>query len=849
MREDAVFLVDGHALCYRSFHAIKGLSTSKGQATNAIYGFIATFRKIVNQYHPAYMAVCFDSPERTHRQEKFAAYKIQRPTMPEDLQTQIPLLQEVLRAFGVAIVQAPGYEADDIIATLTAKFSREQKEVVIVSEDKDMYQLLGEHVRFLSARQDKLMDYDGIKEKMGFDPRHMSDFIGLAGDASDNIPGVAGVGPVTARRLINRYGSLEAIFARLDEITPAGLRAKLQEHRQEAFLSKELAMLSRQVPVCDDIAAFKTREPDRRRLSELFHQLEFQRLASEYGVEDEDGRALNALDCQAIETREQLRRRMECVWRIAFYPDPEEDAVVWGSLGTSDIYKIHWDQADFLKGIFEDRRVEKVLYSLKAWKHRLADKGVTVKGRVFDVKLAGYLLQPSPSAFSLKGLAWRFLQQSFSEEIAGMTGADCLWRLYPELRREIEARDLRRLLEDLELPLSDVLFRMEQEGVCLDLDLLCDLSKQCAQQMEILRGHIYAQAGEEFNINSPKQLSRILFDRLKLPVVKKTKTGFSTNEEVLLRLAPRHEVPALILDYRQLAKLKSTYLDALPALVDKETGRIHAEFDQTGTETGRLSSRRPNLQNIPVRTEIGRQIRKAIIPRQGNWLISADYSQVELRILAHLSGDEHLIQAFARAEDVHRYTASLMFDVDESAVTSTMRNAAKRVNFGIIYGMSAFGLAKDLGIAQEEAQDFIDRYFSRYPGVKKFIDQTIALCERQGYVSTILQRRRYIPEITSRNNGVRQFAQRQAINTPVQGSAADLIKLAMLQMDRALQKERLQSRMLITVHDELVFDVPAQERDRMIGLTRQVMEHLIELVVPLTVTIKVGRNWLEMEEV
>ncbi len=849
MSSSRLFLIDGHALCYRSFYAIRELSTSTGQATNAVYGFVSTLRKILRVYKPEYMAVCFDFGKKTFRQEKFAEYKIQRPKMPEDLRSQILIIKDVIKAFHVPIFEREGYEADDIIATLTDQVS-DNVEVVIVTEDKDMYQLINNHTRFFSIRKDTIAGYEDIKEKLGFEPNRIIDFIGLAGDSSDNIPGIAGIGEVTARKLINQYSSLEDIFDHLDEITPVKVREKLSQQKESAVLSKELAILYREVPLDFELEKAKVQEPNNDRLVEMFKFLEFQRLAEEYGKQAlAHTEAIQIKKCETPEEIQNLIKHIEKNTRVAFFIDTENAQEMFFSLGQHSVFSVPSAKIGDLKVIFENEKILKIVYSLKNMLKVLGQQNCTIKGDVFDIMLAGYLLKPAQASFALSGLVWEFFKESLPEDSKSANAAYQLLRLYPLLLKELQDKLLIRLFEEIEMPLSEVLFKMEKEGVCLDTDLLLELSKECDLKIQQLTEQIYKQAGEKFNLNSPKQLSHILFEKLKLPVVKKTKTGFSTNEEVLLKLAKKHDVPVLILDYRQLAKLKSTYIDAFPQLINSETGRIHTEFLQTGTETGRLSSRHPNLQNIPVRTGLGRQVRKAIIPSKGNILIAADYSQIELRILAHLSGDENLIKAFQSNQDIHRYTASLMFEVDEKDVTSEMRNSAKRINFGIVYGMGAFSLSKDLQISQREAQEFIDRYFLRYPKVREFMDNEIRKCEEKGYVLTLLNRRRYIPEINNRNGSVQQFAQRQAINTPVQGTAADLMKLAMINVQKEIEKRKLKSRMTITVHDELVFDASFKEKEDVFGLIYELMENPIKLSVPVTVSIKAGKNWMEMKKI
>ncbi len=859
--ESQLFLFDGHSLCYRSYFAIKELTTSKGQATNAVYGFVNTLRKILREFDPQYAAVCFDAGKKTLRQEKFAQYKMQRPSMPDSLISQLPIIKEVVKACNVSFFEREGFEADDLIATLACQFSKNGVEVIIVTDDKDMYQLVNERVKIFSPRKEAILGHDELQTILGFEPSRIIDYVALAGDQVDNIPGVKGIGEVTALALMNRYKNLEDILANIDTLEPPKVKEKIVAQKDMAILSRELAILDTKVPMDVHLNQLKVKAPNGERLFELFKELEFNTLAKEFGAQKE----MN-IPSHPLETKEEIQKFSEKVRKngqLAFYwetcsttcstpsrgePNGGVEQVVF-SLDKNEVFGCPLEKMNQLKSLFEDPKILKITYDLKSSLH-LFDQLSFLPVNVFDVMLAGYLLAPVRASFSLSYLAWNHLKENLTEEDSPSRKIRVIVELFSPLFKELGEKTLLKLFEEIEMPLVTVLFKMQKQGVRIDQELLLKLSKECEGKIGQLTQNLHRLAGEEFNINSPKQLSSILFKKLNLPVVKKTKTGFSTDEDVLTRLAQNHEFPAIILEYRQLSKLKSTYIDALPKLVDPKTGRIHAQFNQAGTETGRLSSSHPNLQNIPIRTELGRQIRKAIVPsREDLLMISADYSQIELRILAHLSGDETLKQAFKKDEDIHKFTASLLFDVKEEAVNEKMRDTAKRVNFGIIYGISSFGLAKDLNIPQEKAQEFIDRYFLRYASVKKFVEETIKKCERDGFVSTLLNRRRYIPEINSPNASIKQFAQRQAMNTPVQGSAADIIKLVMINIQKAMEEKGLDSKMLMTVHDELVFEVPSNEQAEMIALIRKEMEHPLKLTVPIKASIKIGRDWLDMKEI
>ncbi|MBF0523064.1 MAG: DNA polymerase I [Candidatus Omnitrophica bacterium] len=864
MANPRLFLIDAHALCYRAFFAVRDLATSKGQPTNAVFGFINILKKILRDYQPEYVAVCFDSGKKTHRQEKYAEYKIQRPSMPPALIEQIPVIKEVVKAYNLTVFELGGFEADDIIATLAQQGTDKKLDVVIVSEDKDMYQLVDENVKILNPRKEIILDQKALEEQLGFSPEHIVDFIALAGDQSDNIPGVKGIGEVTARKLIGEYKTLENILKHIDIVTPQKVKEKIEEQKDMAVLSKELAVLATKVPFEMDLKQLKVESPDNERLFKLFKELEFKKLLSEVAplMELPVQRSEPLGNVPVPELLEKIQKKGEFVFLV----DTIESEAINQAQGMvvaidSQSYYLSSKEAKELMPVWNDKGILKITHDIKKALAFLESSGMLGQGKsgesnlerfnqnnFFDVMLAGYLLKPGQSAFSLESLCWDFLKNTLTADQGPTEGAKYVYQLYKTMNQELEQKALKDLFHQIEMPLAYVLFQIEKNGVRLDMELLKSLSKECDKTLQSLTAKIYKDAGQEFNLNSPKQLGFVMFEKMKLPVIKKTKTGYSTDEEVLSRLAVSHEFPKSILEYRQIAKLKSTYIDALPVLVDAKTHRIHAQFNQTGAETGRLSSSRPNLQNIPIRTELGRQVRKAIIPSEDYLLLAADYSQIELRILAHLSGDETLKKAFETDEDIHSYTASLIFDTKEKEVTKQMRDSAKRVNFGIIYGMSSFGLARDLGVSNAEAQDFIDRYFLRYPKVKVFMDKMIKDCEKNGFVTTLLNRRRYIPEINSPNNSIRQFAQRQAINTPVQGSAADLIKLAMVNVQQELERDHLKSRMLITVHDELVFDVDPQEKGKVIKLVRNFMETPLKLSVPIKVTVKTGDNWLEMKE-
>ncbi|MBF0593475.1 MAG: DNA polymerase I [Candidatus Omnitrophica bacterium] len=849
-----ILLIDANALCYRAFFAVKDLRNSRGQPTNAVFGFVNILKKILARYQPSYAAACFDVGRHTRRTEKFADYKAHRSAMPEDLVSQIPIIKEVVAGFRIPLFAEEGYEADDIIAVLARRLSSPEREVIIVSDDKDLHQLLTPEIRIYNSRRDALLGPDDTKERFGVMPGQMVDYLALAGDTSDNIPGVDGVGEVTAQKLISQYGSLDNVYAHVEELK-GKLKEKMLLGRDAALLSRELATLDADMPLDCELADIQWPGPDTVRLKQIFTGLEFRvqleglshsLVTAEPIVDPVEKTPVVAetFEFMAIGDAAALRKEASSSGRMALFID---DAGNVSAVAGDVFFQCHVSGLNVIGDVLAANGVMKVMYDAKSVRKEIQKSGLFIDGNVFDVLLAGYCANAGLSAYSIEALAWHFLKMHLDADSRPETLARMLIALYNPLLTALKEQGAWELYQDIELPLSGVLFDMEKEGVSLDTALLEQLSVASGKKILDMTGRLHALAGEEFNCNSPKQLGVILFEKLKLPVIKKTKTGPSTDEEVLTRLAPLHELPALLLDYRQLAKLKSTYIDALPKMISPVTGRVHCSFNQTGAETGRLSSSHPNLQNIPIRTEEGRMIRRAFIPSgRDHVLLAADYSQIELRVLAHMADEPELKKAFLNGEDIHTYTAALIFDVAQQDVTSDMRYRAKRINFGIIYGMSAFGLAKDLSVGQKEAQGFIDRYFLRYPGILSFMEREKGQARKNGYVSTMFHRRRYLPEINSKNQAVRQFAERQAINTPVQGTAADIIKIAMIHMVREIKTRSLITRMIITVHDELVFDVPQSELNTMAQIVKTTMEKAVALSVPIDVTVKYGPNWAEM---
>lgn len=867
-----LLIIDGNSFCYRAFYAVKKLSTSQGKPTNAIYGFITMLNKLLADHNPYYLAVAFDLKGPTFRHERFAGYKIQRKPMPDDLSAQIPTIKEILTAYKVPIFEKKGYEADDIIATLSRRLSAPDLQIFIVTGDKDILQTVTENIKVINPHKgDEILDEQWIRQRYGVGPDKIGDIIGLAGDNSDNIPGVPGIGEGRAIELIKRFGGLEAVLAETGEIGNKAQRKNLQEFAEQAKMSKELAQLDFNVPElagedgADLLKTLKVSEADTARLIEIFRELEFKSLLQKLLPGNKTDFAWQIVTPDRIE---QIIKEISLQKELGLYPcflqgEPLEEEKIHGLSfvwAEDKCFFLSLEQIplDKLRPVLENGDIDKIGHDLKYLKVILADLGVDLQGLSFDTKIAAYLLNSANAEYDLQDLAWEFLNLKLDMVKADLTTdaafsccqcASVIFRLSRALKEKLEEKDLYPLFRNVEMPLVEVLADMEMTGVCLDKELLLGLSSEFEKRLHTLTKDIYEMSGISFNINSPKQLSMILFERLKLPQVKKTKTRrHSTDTEVLQRLSKAHPVAVALLDYREISKLKSTYIEGLIKLLSPKTNRIHPLFIQTGTATGRLACSRPNLQNIPVKTELGKKIRQAFIAdKETSCLLSADYSQIELRILAHLSSDKTLLQAFQDDLDIHTYTAALVFGVTADKVTPPMRAQAKTVNFGIIYGMTAFGLAKDLAITQEQAQAFIDAYFQRYSGVKDFMAAQIEYAQRYGYVTTLLNRRRYIPEITSPDENVRQFARRMAINTPVQGSASDLIKAAMLAVFHALQEKKLKTKMILQIHDELLFTVPQDEPAVACEVITVEMENVIKLQTPLKVSVKTGRNWLEMQ--
>ena len=877
-----LYLVDGSNYVYRAFFAIQGLTNSRGFPTNAVYGFNNMLAKLLRERKPGHIAVVFDAKGPTFRNEAFEDYKAHRKPMPDALKPQVAVIKDLVRAYRIPLLEIEGIEADDVIGTLARKFEAEGVQVIIVSGDKDLMQLVSDGVVMIDTMKDKTYDAAGVEERFGVGPDRVADLLGLMGDASDNIPGVPGVGPKTALQLIKDYGSLEGVLRNAAKIRNERIRKAVSEHAEQARLSRELALVRTDAEVDLDLDRARYEGPDREALKALFKELEFSSLIQDLEVRDRKASGKVHLVSTA-EALHGLVRGIEQAGSVALWPVLSSELPMYGELvglGLSHtpaeaFYvplgagRAAWRDHALreLSPLLSGEKILKHGHDLKNALIALARSGIRLRGTGDDTMVGSYLLNPSKKSHDITEAAREFLDLELTpaKEVLGSGAkalspadveparmapfagerAEAALRLRPVVGEKIRKAGLEDLYGKVEMPLVEVLAAMEQRGVLVDRKRLEEMSEQFDQLLSRSEERIYRLAGERFNINSPKQLQVILFDKLRLAKGRKIKEGYSTDMEVLTTLARSHELPAEILAYRSIAKLKSTYVDALPAMVHPQTGRIHTSYNQTVTATGRLSSSNPNLQNIPIRTPEGRRIRQAFVAPSGSVLVSADYAQIELHVLAHLSGDEALIEVFQAGEDIHTRTASALFGVFPEMVTPELRRRAKVINFGVIYGMSPFGLSKELGISQAEAKEYIDNYFDRYKGVRRFLDGILEDARRDKYVCTLLNRRRYIPEIGSSNAALRQFAERTAVNAPIQGTAADLIKIAMINLHALLKKRHPKAAMIMQVHDELVFEVPEGEKKDVMDLVKREMEGVMRLRVPLKVEIHAGHNWDE----
>ena len=886
MKEE-IYLIDGSSYIYRAYHAIAPLTNSKGVATNAVLGFVKMVQKLINEHGPKYLAIAFDSKGPVFRHDLYKEYKANRPPMPEDLREQLPYIKEFVRASNILMLEEAEVEADDILASVAAKYTKQGYRVVIVSGDKDLLQLVDDSVAMYDPMKNKLMDRAEVEQKYGVRPDQLLDFFALVGDSADNVPGVPGVGPKTAEKLIADYGSLDGLYEQIDTLKKSKMKEKIIDNRQQAYLSRQLIDLKKDVKVPEKIEQFTLQKGDDSSLASLYTELEFLSLLK--GVDTSE--KIETETFKAITTVEDLKKlRTELDHACLLVVDTETTSLnarnaklVGISLCTSleRAYYIpvgHLDEQghlldsqldetyviESLAPYLQSEKLIKVGHNLKYDYTVLSQhSGLELRGPIADTLIAAYLTESGGRSLKLDDLCQErgLRMTSFKDVVNGDKREDCFAYvpidkavnyscedvygtlvLWQEFEKKLYHLGLSSLFWDVEMKVLRLLAQMEITGICIDLSVLAALSHEFNEKLGLLEKEIFQHSGHEFNINSPRQLGVILFEEQGLPHGRKTKTGYSTDVKVLETLAAQHELPRLVLQYRTMAKLLSTYVDKLSLLKDPVTGRIHTSFNQAVTATGRLSSSDPNLQNIPIRTEEGGRIRGAFIPGDGLIFLSADYSQIDLRVLAHYSQDEALIEAFRSGADIHARTAAEIFSVSSLLVTSEMRRVAKSINFGIVYGMSSFGLSNQLGISRKDAQRFIDKYFGLYSGVQRFMEDIVMTAREDGYVTTLLGRRRTVADIHAKNRNQREFAERMAINTPIQGTAADIIKLAMIHCDEALKADGLQAKMLLQIHDELVFELPEEELEQTKVVIKKAMEGALALDVPLVANFEIGHS-------
>ncbi|SEI05970.1 DNA polymerase I [Halobacillus karajensis] len=875
---EKVVLIDGNSIAYRAFFALPLLNNDKGVYTNAVYGFTTMLLKILEEDNPDHLLVAFDAGKTTFRHQTYKEYKGGRQKTPSELSEQFPILKELLDAFEVNYYQLENYEADDIIGTLAAEAGEKGLEVKVISGDKDLLQLVNDHVT-VSLTKKGITNVDTytpsfLMEKMEVRPDQIIDLKALMGDSSDNIPGVPGVGEKTAVKLLKQFDTLENLYTNLEDVSGKKLKEKLEANKEEALMSQQLVTIERNAPIEVALSDISYSGYHSQKVGQFFKELGFQSLLSriqEGGADSEDTAELPEMDIEIIkDVKPHLFTGKEAVVVEMLYDNyhtaPVEGIAIVNENKTFVLSIEDAKDSEAFKAWAENAEKEKWVFDAKRTTVALLRYGIYMKGITFDLLLASYLLNPSENNHDIPAIAHRLGETAvkYDEEVYGKGAkmkrpenndgfrdhisrkASALYNMKENMEKQLKENEQYRLFKELEMPLALILGLMEHRGVCVDVQRLEEMGDELEERLNKVEQEIYDLAGEEFNLNSPKQLGPVLFEKLELPVIKKTKTGYSTSADVLEQLEDQHEIIPKILLNRQLRKLKSTYIEGLLKVVHKDSGKIHTRFNQALTQTGRLSSTDPNLQNIPIRLEEGRKIRQAFIPSQDGWVIFAsDYSQIELRVLAHIAQDEKLMQAFKEGEDIHTQTASEVFGVTSEEVTGEMRRQAKAVNFGIVYGISDYGLSQSLGIARKEAQAFIDRYLESYPGVKAYMDETVREAKDTGYVTTFMNRRRYLPDIKSRNFNKRSFAERTAMNTPIQGSAADIIKKAMIDLEERLQQENMEAKVLLQVHDELIIEAPKEEVTKLEEIVVSVMESTVELDVPLKVDSSFGDTWYD----
>ena len=883
--DNKFLIIDGSSLFFRAFYALPLLKTKRGLYTNAIYGFVMMVENAIEKIKPSHVVVCFDMKGKTFRSDIYKDYKGTRQKTPNELEQQWPLVRDILKYMNIKILESPVYEADDIAGTLSKIASENNFDNYLLTGDKDYFQLVNENTRVLFTRKGitemDIITVDKIKEDYGIEPLEFIELKALMGDASDNIPGIHGIGEKTGLKLIRQFHTLENLYDNIDEVSGKKLKEKLVDGKMSAFMSKKLGTIVKNVPIEEDLEDFKKVDYDYEKLSEMYRDFEFNsmlaRLPKEYQKEvveeisDDNFKFVEIKDLRELEKNIKDKKS----FAFKFISDGkiyEGVKPIYLAIKVKDeaVNFITYDDIDFdyLKEIMEDESLEKLGYSLKEDIIILMDLGIDLKNYSHDVEIAEYLLNSTKSDYDINKISMDYFKNGYldEEDLLGKgakkkTYADLekdelfkyfafllntIYRLEKLQREKIEEEEeMTSLYLDMELPLVEVLASMEYVGINTDEAVLDEIDEKIIDKLKNLEEEIYSEAGEEFNINSPKQLGIILFEKMDFPVIKKTKTGYSTSADVLEKLKGKGEIIDKILDYRKFSKLKSTYIDGLKAVINKKTKRIHSRFMQTVTATGRISSTDPNLQNIPIKTEEGRLIRKAFLASEGASLVDADYSQIELRVLAALSDDKEMLEAFKKGLDIHRKTASEVFHVDYDDVNSLQRSEAKAVNFGIVYGISDYGLSQNLNIPRKDAKEYIDNYLAHFVGIKNYMAEEIKCGKEDGYVETIFKRRRYIPELNAKNFNIRSFGERIALNTPIQGSAADIIKISMVKVYNELKKRNMKSRLIIQIHDELVVDAVEDEVEEVKKIMRELMENSVDLNVKLSVDMNTGKNLYE----
>ena len=900
-----IVLIDGNSILNRAFYGIMGnkmLTTPDGKYTNAVYGFLAILFKVLEDIEPEYLMVTFDLKAPTARHKLYDGYKATRKGMPNELAEQMPILKDILKSMNIKVIEKEGYEADDVLGTIAKRAEKKSFDVTIVSGDRDTFQLTSSRVKVriphtkVGKTETEIFDREAVLKKYGVTPKQLIEVKGLQGDTSDNIPGVPGIGEKTALELVKKYKTIDGIYEAIekgeDDLKPKA-RERLLENKELAILSRTLGTINLEVPIEEDLEEFKIKEWNKEEVFAKFKELNFNRFIDRFDLKSEEGPKQNLAELFEIKTlnteneiKDLLRKiQNQLVFMLGTETVEQEKLIIKKQIKSiyiyidNIVYEIKFNTNEefisYFKIIFEDENIQKYSYRLNETYVLLMQNGIYLKGIKFDTEIAAYLLNPSNGKYKLDELANQYLSidiPEYLEAVGAKQQKETQMTLFSQdeanvdfekyqnaiymytiaklaeiMNKKLEEINSLELFENIEMPLIKVLAEMQYEGIYVDKQELVSFGDKLKEEIEVIKQEIYKLAGEEFNINSTLQLGNILFEKLKLPVYKKTKKGYSTDVDILEKLKPEHPIIEKILEYRGFMKLNSTYVDGLIVYINEYTHKIHSYFHQTITATGRISSTEPNLQNIPTRTEQGKQIKKAFKAQEGNIFIDADYSQIELRILAHISKDRNMRGAFLNEEDIHKQVASKVFDVPLEEVTKEQRTAAKAVNFGIVYGISGFGLAEQLGISRKKAEQYIEQYLDKYKGVKRFMDEIVEKAKEQGYVETLFNRRRYIPELSSNNYMVRQFGARAAMNTPIQGTAADIMKIAMIEVNKKLEEEKLNAKLILQIHDELLIECKIEEKEEVKKILKESMENAVKLSIPLEVEVSEADNWYDVK--